>query len=111
MQHLLPELISALVTILVTAFFLHLAASFLAHKPPFTRSILVAVLGSLTAGLIAFFVPGVLGLVLAVIAWLAVAAAFYNVGLLRALGLGLLAYLLFLVTRWAILAAAAALSG
>lgn len=110
MQHFVPELVSGLVTILVTAFFLHLAASFLAHKPPFVRSILVAVLGSLTAGLIAFFVPGVLGLMLAVLAWLAVAAALYNVGPLRALGLGLIAYVLFLGTRWLILAAADALA-
>lgn len=110
MQHFLPELVSALVTILIVAFFLHLAASFLAHRPPFTRSILVAVLGSVAAGLVVFFVPGVVGLVLAIIAWLAVAAALYNVGILRALGLGLIAYVLFLITRWAVLAVAEALS-
>jgi hypothetical protein len=103
------EILTVVVVILVTAFLLHLAAGFLTDNPPFIRSVLVAVLGTVVAGLLVFLLPEPWGLILAVISWLAVAATIYRIGLFRAFLLGLLAYLLYVVIRVVIRLIAAAL--
>jgi hypothetical protein len=104
-------IVSSIIGILVVALFLHMAAKFLTVRPKYTQGLLVAVLGGVLASLVMGLVGGVLGIVLAVIVWLAVAGAIYRIGMLRALLLGVLAWLLFVGVRLLVVAIEGAIKG
>lgn len=95
-------LLFLLVLILVEALFLHLAAKFLTRNPRYSQAILVALLGGLISGLVLVFLDGTLGLVLAALVWLFVCGNIYGVGLVRALLIGVLAAVLFVLTQYLI---------
>lgn len=97
------EIVPALVTIFLESIFLHLSARLLALEPNFLQALLTAVLGGVLAGVVFIFISGFWGAALAVVVWLAVCASIYRIGLFRALLLGILAALLYLVARWVVL--------
>lgn len=101
------DVVTLVVAVLLESLFIHFAATFLVHQPRFSSAFAVAILGSLLAFLM-FLVVGavpVLALILALICWLGVCATIYRTSWLRALLIGLLAYLLWVAVRFLILSA------
>lgn len=99
MEPWVSVLISGLVTLLINALFIHIAASILVKgKQTYVQAILAAFLGSLLASLAMGFIPGLLGVALGVLLWLIIVGAIYRTGLIKALLIGLFAGLI----QWAV---------
>lgn len=101
------DFVTLVVAVLLESLFLHFAAVVILHQPRFRSAFAVAILGSLLAYLVFLVVGGlpVLALLLALICWLGVCASIYRTNWLRALLIGLLAYVLWLGTKFLIASA------
>ncbi|MBI2078006.1 MAG: hypothetical protein HYT80_06510 [Euryarchaeota archaeon] len=95
------DLLTIVVVILLESLFVHLAAAVALRGPPFRKAIVVAASGSLVAYLLQRLLTAAptVALVLALFAWLAICASVYKTTWVRALVVGLLAYLLWLGTK------------
>lgn len=94
------DLVTFLVTWLVTALFIHFAARIVLDRSSFGAALLTALVGSFLAILVGVLVGGTLGLVLAILTWGLVCALFYRTGWLKALVVGVVAWLLYLLVVW-----------
>jgi hypothetical protein len=102
-------IITIVITILIEALFINWAARIVADRGGFGRSILVAIIGSIGAGL-GWYFGGLyavwLAWVLLILIWSAVAAAFFRTRLLKGAVIGLVAAVLFilvsLLVEWVI---------
>ena len=95
------ELLFFVVGTLVTTLFIHLAASFALGGTPVWRAALVAVLGNLIGAIVYLVFPAfqVVGFVIVLVSWLAIAATVYRTSIWKAVFMGLFAYLLWVLTR------------
>jgi hypothetical protein len=96
------DIVTFLVTWLVTALFIHFAAKIVLDKSSFLTALLVALVGTLLAFLVGALVGGTLGIVLAILTWALVCALFYRTGIVKAAVVGLVAWVLFFLTTWLI---------
>ena len=94
------DLVTFLITWVVTALFIHFAARIVLDKSSFGAALLTALVGTLLAVLVAGLVGGTLGLILAIATWALVCALFYRTGWLKAAVVGLVAWVLFALVRW-----------
>lgn len=94
------DLVAFLVTWLVTALFIHFAAKIVLDHSSFLSALLTALVGSFLAVLVGVLVGGTLGFVLAILTWGLVCALFYRTGWLKALVVGVVAWLLYLLVVW-----------
>lgn len=94
------DIVTFLVTWLVTSLFIHFAAKIVLDRSSFGAALLTALLGTLLAVLVGGLVGGTLGLVLAILTWALVCALFYRTGWLKAIVVGVVAWLLFLLVTW-----------
>ena len=92
--------LSWLITWVVTALFIHFAAKIVLDRSSFLTALLVALIGTLLAVLVGGLVAGTLGLVLAIVTWALVCALFYRTGLLKAVVIGLVAWVLYFLVTW-----------
>ncbi len=89
------DVVRLLVTWIVTALFIHFAAKIILDRGGFIAALLVALVGTLLAGLVSLLVDGTLGLVLAIATWALVCALFYRTGWLKGAVIGLVAWVLY----------------
>ena len=94
--------LALLIVWVVASLFIHFAAKIVLDKSSFLTAMLVALIGTILAGLVGGLVEGTLGLVLAVITWALVCALFYRTGMIKAAVVGLVAWVLYIVTVWII---------
>ncbi|MES2155824.1 MAG: hypothetical protein V4510_11880 [bacterium] len=92
--------VDVLVTVLITALFVYVAARIVAGHGGFLASIATVLIGNFLAFLIWGAVGGTLGLVLAILAWGLVAAIFFRTRWLQGAVIGVVAALLWLLVRW-----------
>jgi hypothetical protein len=92
--------LSALVTWVVTALFIHFAARIVLDRSSFLTALLVALIGTLLAVIVGGLVGGTLGIVLAIVTWALVCALFYRTGMLKAAVIGLVAWVLYFLVTW-----------
>lgn len=88
-------LVSSIVTILLVSLAIHFGAKTITRDAGFLRAVVVALLGSLFAGIVWAAVGGNLGLILAVAVWALVAAVTYRTSWLGGLVIGVVAWLLW----------------
>ena len=92
------DLVRFLITWAVTAIFIHFAAKIVLDRASFGTALLVALIGTLLAALVYFLIAnGTLAIVLAIATWGLVCALFYRTGWLKALVVGLVAWVLYFV--------------
>lgn len=96
------DLVTFLVTWVVTALFIHFAARIVLDRSSFLSALLTALVGSFLAVLVGVLVGGPLGIILAVLTWGLVCALFYRTGWLKALVVGLVAWVLYILVQWLI---------
>lgn len=92
-------LVSAIISILVTALFIHFAAKIVVDRSSYIVSILVAVIGTFLGTLVYGLVGDVLGLILGILTWAAVAAVFFRTRLLKGAVIGVVAWLLWFLVN------------
>lgn len=96
-------LVAGIIALLVTAVFVHIAAKLVAGHSNYLQAVLAAFLGNLLAALVLLGVgSGLLGIFLALAAWALVVALIYRESWLAGLGIGLVAWLLWLGTLFLI---------
>ncbi len=96
------DVVRLLVTWIVTALFIHFAAKIILDRGGFIAALLVALVGTLLAGLVSLLVDGTLGLVLAIATWALVCALFYRTGWLKGAVIGLVAWVLYFLVSLAV---------
>lgn len=89
----------SLVAFLLVALFIYFAARFVIDRSGVIAALLTAFLGTLLAGLVLGAVGGTLGVVLAVIVWALVAAFFFRTSWVKGAIIGVVAWLLWWLTR------------
>jgi hypothetical protein len=86
---------------LVTALFVYIAARIVIDRSGVIAALLTALLANLLAGLVLAWVGfGTLGIILALAVWALVAALFYRTSWLKGAVIGLVAWVLWLLTLW-----------
>lgn len=94
------DLVTFLITWVVTALFIHFAAKIVLDRSAFLAALLTALVGSILAILVGGLVGGTLGIVLAVATWALVCSLFYRTGWLKAAIVGLVAWVLYALVAW-----------
>lgn len=95
------QLVAALINILVAALFLKWAAGLLGTRGGFGAALIVAIIGTLLAGVVyGLLGGGTLGLVLAIVTWALVAAVAFRTNLLKGALIGVIAWVLWAVVQW-----------
>lgn len=94
--------LTLLIVWVVASLFIHFAARIVLDKSSFLTAMLVALIGTLLAGLVGALVDDTLGLVLSVVTWALVCALFYRTGMIKAAVVGLVAWVLYFITVWVI---------
>lgn len=92
--------VGLLVSILIVALFVHMAARIVLDRGGFLQALATTVVGFLLAGLVTTLVGGVLGTVLGIVVFGLVTSAFYRTTWLKALVIGLVAWALGLVVMF-----------
>ncbi|WP_158057368.1 hypothetical protein [Halorussus halophilus] len=101
----LDLIVGFVVSLLIGAFGIYVGASVIADIQDYEYAIITALVGSLVwwlvSGLVSFVLPfgGVIGSLLALVAWVYIVNARYPGGWANAVGIGLVAYL----TTWVVL--------
>lgn len=90
-------IVSSLITILLVSLAIHFGAKSVTRDAGFLRAVIVAVVGSILAGLVWGAVGGNLGLILAVAVWALIAAFMYRTSWIGGLVIGVVAWLLWYV--------------
>lgn len=94
------SLLSFFITLVVTALFLWVAARIVIDRGGLLAALLTALVGSIAANLVLWFVPiSWLAFVLALAVWALVAAIFFRTGWLKGAVIGLVAWVLFFVVN------------
>ena len=89
----------SLVSILVTALFIWLAARFVLDRSSLVAALASAVVSTLLAGLVAFLVGGgTLGLILGILVWALCTSAFFRTDWVKGAIIGLVAWVLYFLT-------------
>ena len=85
---------------LVTSLFVWLAARIVIDRSSIIAALLTALVANLLAALVDALVDGVLGVILAAVVWALVAALFFRTSWLKGAVIGLVAWVLWLLTKW-----------
>ncbi|HET6398925.1 MAG TPA: hypothetical protein VFH47_05170 [Candidatus Thermoplasmatota archaeon] len=94
---------SSLAAFLVTALFIYIAARIVIDRSGVIAALLTALVANLLAALVLQVVDnGTLAIILAVVVWALVAALFYRTSWLKGAVIGLVAWVLWLITIWVI---------
>ncbi len=104
-------LIGGIISLLITAFFVHMAAKIVVGKGRFLQAIVVAFLGNILSGLVLLGAGlGLLGVFLALAAWALVAAVVYRERWLAGAGIGFVAWILWIAVQFLVSFVRAALA-
>lgn len=93
------DFVSLLIVLLVTTLFVWLAARIVIDRSSVLAALLTALVGNFLAFLVSGAVGGMPGLILAVLVWGLVAALFFRTAWLKGAVIGVVAWLLWFLTR------------
>lgn len=92
-------IISGIITLLINSLFIWVAARMVLDRSSFLAAILTALVSTFLAILVASLVPGIVGLVLGIVVWGLITALFFRTGWVKALLIGLVAWILYFLVN------------